>query len=473
MISKRILFGTLLSVVGISAYSQNIGINSTGAAADASAALDVSTSNKGVLLPRVALTGTNDVTTVSLPATSLLVYNTASVSDVTPGYYYYNGTVWVKLTDSGSNADADWYKVGTSSSPANINDDIFTQGRVGIGTAIPVEKLHVIGSEIIESWDAVLKTKGPTHDSVYHLIGTYQGWDNTGVYIAGYNYYNPQGGNVINSYAKKVHIGHPERLTIDLQTGNTGIGTTTPNNSALLDMYSSNKGFLPPRVALTGVNDVATIPSPATGLLVYNTANAGSGSNLVYAGYYYFDGSFWRRLGETNKKEIVANVFSAGYGVSSAAGDRCVYVNGVQVSCSSRGATLTVISGTNGNVIFSQSYDLYGGGFIQHDNLATAINSYNNGGNILIVNTYDAPSIAGSNVLSSNLKTALREVMQSKRIVDEGADYFRGAWCIAFQNGKGKLGEDICNSNTTTGITTHGNTTRATAAINFITYIGL
>jgi hypothetical protein len=31
----------------------------------------------------------------------------------------------------------------------------------------------------------------------------------------------------------------------------TGIGTTTPNASAKLDVYSTNKGFLPPRVSLT------------------------------------------------------------------------------------------------------------------------------------------------------------------------------------------------------------------------------
>ena len=31
----------------------------------------------------------------------------------------------------------------------------------------------------------------------------------------------------------------------------TGIGTTTPNASAKLDVYSTDKGFLPPRVILT------------------------------------------------------------------------------------------------------------------------------------------------------------------------------------------------------------------------------
>jgi hypothetical protein len=47
----------------------------------------------------------------------------------------------------------------------------------------------------------------------------------------------------------------------------TGIGTTTPDASAKLDVYSNNKGFLPPRVTLTSVTDAVTIPSPATGLL--------------------------------------------------------------------------------------------------------------------------------------------------------------------------------------------------------------
>ena len=66
----------------------------------------------------------------------------------------------------------------------------------------------------------------------------------------------------------------------------TGIGTTTPEASAKLDVTSSNKGFLPPRVTLTSCTDNTTIPNPATGLLVYNTGN---NVGLV-AGYYYWNG---------------------------------------------------------------------------------------------------------------------------------------------------------------------------------------
>ena len=71
----------------------------------------------------------------------------------------------------------------------------------------------------------------------------------------------------------------------------TGIGTITPNTSAKLDIYSTNKGFLPPRVSLTGAFDQSTIPSPATGLLVYCKGDGGLAS-----GYYFWNGSAWATI---------------------------------------------------------------------------------------------------------------------------------------------------------------------------------
>ena len=94
-----------------SCSAQNVGINSTGATPDNSAILDLNTGNnftspngKGLLIPRVALTGTGDITTIASAATSLLVYNTATVSDVTPGYYYWNGSAWVRFTIGGGSS---------------------------------------------------------------------------------------------------------------------------------------------------------------------------------------------------------------------------------------------------------------------------------------------------------------------------------------------------------------------------------
>ena len=75
-----------------------------------------------------------------------------------------------------------------------------------------------------------------------------------------------------------------------------GIGTSSPNASAKLEVSATNKGFLPPRVTLTGTTDVTTIATPASGLLVYNTATAGTSPNNVTPGFYYYDGSKWQRL---------------------------------------------------------------------------------------------------------------------------------------------------------------------------------
>ena len=83
----------------------------------------------------------------------------------------------------------------------------------------------------------------------------------------------------------------------------TGIGTTTPNASAKLDVYSTNKGFLPPRVTLTSASVAAPITTPAEGLLVYNVGSVG-----LQAGYYYWNGASWA---------TIATASSAGNGVTA------------------------------------------------------------------------------------------------------------------------------------------------------------
>ena len=84
----------------------------------------------------------------------------------------------------------------------------------------------------------------------------------------------------------------------------TGIGTTTPHNSAKLDVSATNKGFLPPRVTLTSATDVSTIASPAEGLFVYNLGSIG-----LQAGYYYWNGANWATIatGTTAGNAVVAS----------------------------------------------------------------------------------------------------------------------------------------------------------------------
>lgn len=82
--------------------SQNVAINTTGVIGNASAMLDINSTNTGLLIPRIILSATNIAAPVVAPATSLLVYNTAtagvSPNNVTPGYYYWDGIQWVRIT---------------------------------------------------------------------------------------------------------------------------------------------------------------------------------------------------------------------------------------------------------------------------------------------------------------------------------------------------------------------------------------
>lgn len=76
-----------------------IGINTV--TPNPSSVLDVVGSNKGILIPRIALTGNSDTTTIPSPANSLMIYNTAAVNGVLPGYYYWSASAgrWTKVLD--------------------------------------------------------------------------------------------------------------------------------------------------------------------------------------------------------------------------------------------------------------------------------------------------------------------------------------------------------------------------------------
>ena len=90
------------------------------------------------------------------------------------------------------------------------------------------------------------------------------------------------------------------------QNDNVGIGTTTPNASALLDLVSTNKGFLAPRMTEAQKNAIA---SPATGLIVFQTNGT--------PGFYYFDGTGWLRI-VSNTAAIPFDLISSGTNTTAA-----------------------------------------------------------------------------------------------------------------------------------------------------------
>ena len=101
----------VLSLVSFLSFSQ-VGINTS--SPDQSSILDVSATNKGVLFPRVALTGTVDNSTITNPAVSLFVYNTSSNGGLTPGFYFWNGSSWSLVSNGGATLSTGWELTGNS-----------------------------------------------------------------------------------------------------------------------------------------------------------------------------------------------------------------------------------------------------------------------------------------------------------------------------------------------------------------------
>jgi len=412
---KKVLFA--ISILGVtSTFSQNIGINETGNAPDASAILDVESTDKGVLLPRVALSATNISAPVSSPATSLMVYNTATsgsgATAVTPGFYYWDGTNWIKvisgntvsttddqnltgatlsgtnlqidiengssttvnlsslqdgtgtdsqtlglsgnslsisggnsvtLTDNVNDADFvigneyntgaslsgttlsvtdgggtqtvnlsslqdhDWYEIGGTSQPNSINDNIYTQGSVGIGiTSVPQERLEVNGNIIMSGGDRTL-------ESATGFVGIKPNDPTYGLILRDYT-----GGSsvwadfrTVNAATDFLHIAVNSTSTAEglvvSDNGNVGVRTITPHNSASLELGSTNRGFLINR------SDTANISSPAFGLLTL----APTDSCL-----YMYSGTNWVSNGGTGttcvcNSNLVGNGSSTNFNVDT------------------------------------------------------------------------------------------------------------------------------------------------------------
>ena len=89
---KNVLFTFLLFVVAVSSLHAQVAINSDGSAPDPSAILDVKSTNKGLLLPRMS---TKQISYITSPTAGLLVFNIDSAD-----MYCFDGTNWIGLMDN-------------------------------------------------------------------------------------------------------------------------------------------------------------------------------------------------------------------------------------------------------------------------------------------------------------------------------------------------------------------------------------
>jgi len=164
----KLFFTGVLMVLVCGLRGQSVGISSTVITPDGSSILEIQSNNKGMLIPRVALSATNVAAPVTLPATSLMVYNTATAgaapNQVTPGYYYNAGTpaapnwvrfltlrdAWLTTGNTGTTPALNWLGTNDAQDLAIRTNNtekmrIMSGGNVGIGTAAPAFKLHVDG----------------------------------------------------------------------------------------------------------------------------------------------------------------------------------------------------------------------------------------------------------------------------------------------------------------------------------------
>lgn len=122
---RKILFLLIFPLV----INAQVGINTT--TPHSSSMLDITSTNKGLLVPRVSIPNLNAAAPVVAPAVSLLVYNTNTTTGT--GFHYWNGSQWIPFTGA---ADNDWVIVGNDMYNGNI-------GNVGVGTTTPTTKFHV------------------------------------------------------------------------------------------------------------------------------------------------------------------------------------------------------------------------------------------------------------------------------------------------------------------------------------------
>lgn len=148
---------------------------------------------------------------------------------------------------------------------------------------------------------------------------------------------------------KKTYIGFAGLsllLLLGTQTvqAQQGFGTDKPNKSAAVDIQSSKRGLLIPRVNLKSTVDAETILSPAQSLMVYNQATTTVGTNDVTPGYYYWDGAKWARFAK--QSDITAITLDGD--VTGKTGDtKVVAIQGTSISnvAPTANQVLTLVNG--------------------------------------------------------------------------------------------------------------------------------
>ena len=295
------IFILFVATVGILVVSlnllkaQNVAINTDGAAAHSSAMLDIKSTTKGLLAPRMTQ-AQRDL--IKGPAAGLLIYQTDNVK----GYYYYTGSAWIQFsTGSATNF---WSTNGN-----NIYNN--NTASVGIGTNNPFSKLTVQTSDGY----GIIHTNGTIR------VGTYVG-------DGGTNNINMYGGwlgtQTDHPLMFFTNNGNPQMMI--KQNGNIGIGVTDP-------AYKLDIGN---RILLRS----GSTPNESAGLLLNNTNNSTTigfigTANDTKIGFYGYTGAGWGLVMSTTNGNV-------GIGTLTPADKLTVLSNGNSYGLTHTDGTVTV-----------------------------------------------------------------------------------------------------------------------------------
>lgn len=105
-----------------------------------------------------------------------------------------------------------------------------------------------------------------------------------------------------------------------IKDGSVSGSSSIPNSNAVLELESTQRGLLLPRLPLQATNTAAPLSAHTAGMTVYNTATAGTAPFNVSPGWYYNDGAGWVRLATTNNGQTLTYGNGAPTGSCTGAG---------------------------------------------------------------------------------------------------------------------------------------------------------